>query len=231
MGTVAAGAPGTKADGRLARGDRTRQALAQALLELIAQGDLRPTARRLAEQAGVSPRLVFHHFADMESVLRAAVAIQAARYWNGLEPVPSRLPLDQRVRAVVAQRVQLYTAIAPTRRAGRLAEHGSPTLAGELERSHQLLRASLEATFGPELEATTEDRRGPLADALAAAGSWETWEQVDRDSGGAPARTTAALETLLSAVVDAVVRSPRAVDHECGLSANGGGTIDPGGRP
>ena len=41
-------------DGRLARSARTRHAVVDALLDLLGEGDLRPTAARIAERAGVS---------------------------------------------------------------------------------------------------------------------------------------------------------------------------------
>ena len=43
-------------DGRLGRGTRARTAVVDALLDLIEEGDLRPTAPRIAERAGVSLR-------------------------------------------------------------------------------------------------------------------------------------------------------------------------------
>ena len=56
------------ADGRLARGQRTRANVAGALIALLREGDTEPTARAVAERAGVSLRLVFHHFADMDEL-------------------------------------------------------------------------------------------------------------------------------------------------------------------
>src|SRR5208282_909869 len=55
-------------DGRLARSARTRHAVVDALLDLLGEGDLRPTAARIADRAGVSLRLVFHHFDDLEAI-------------------------------------------------------------------------------------------------------------------------------------------------------------------
>ena len=51
-------------DGRAARALRTRQAVADALLRLLEEGELRPTSRMIAEKAGVSERTIFQHFED-----------------------------------------------------------------------------------------------------------------------------------------------------------------------
>src|SRR5271154_3298707 len=55
-------------DGRVARGQRTRRSVAEALMDLLREGDPDPTAKAVAQRAGVSLPLVFHHFADMDDL-------------------------------------------------------------------------------------------------------------------------------------------------------------------
>ncbi len=76
-------------DGRTARGARARTSIAEALDLPPPRRVARPTARQVAEQAGVSLRLVFHHFEDMESLLESAVDVQVERHWKNLEVVSS----------------------------------------------------------------------------------------------------------------------------------------------
>src|SRR5215204_7151666 len=92
-------------DGRNLRAERTRTALATAYLDLLTEGDLRPTAERIAERANVSPRSVFKHFPDREALFAAASEIQEGRIRElvGEGPDPSA-PLDQRLDQFVAQR-------------------------------------------------------------------------------------------------------------------------------
>ena len=59
-----------------------------ALLELLDEGDVRPTAERIAERAGVSERSVFQHFADREALFQAVAARQYERVVPTLEPIP-----------------------------------------------------------------------------------------------------------------------------------------------
>ena len=195
-------------DGRLARGERTRLALAEALLELVAEGDLQPSARRLAERAGVSTRLVFHHFDDMESVLRTATSIHARRHWSHLHPIPASWPRRERIAAVVRQRAAVYEAVAPVRRATRLYEHGSPEITAQLQRARLLLRVALEETFAPELGGLDPDERQEVSDALEVAGAFETWERIHLTSDGSATRPMRTMEVLMTAVFDNIGGSP-----------------------
>jgi len=171
---------GGRADGRTARGERTRRALAEALIALLEEGDAQPTARRIAARAGVSLRLVFHHFDDLESILHDAVRIQEERHWRRIRPVEPTLPVDERVARVVRQRDTVFQATAPVRRSAERLAASSPTVVVELARGRDWLRSQLRATFAPELGAMRAARARLLLDALEVATSWETWAQLER---------------------------------------------------
>jgi AcrR family transcriptional regulator len=168
------------ADGRVARGERTRRALAEALITLLEEGDAQPTARRIAERAGVSLRIVFHHFDDLESILHDAVKIQEQRHWRHIRPVAATLPVDERVSRIVRQRTVVYQATAPVRRSAEHFTGTSPTVAAELARGQAWLRGQLQLTFAPELETRRPADARLLLDALEVATSWETWEHLAR---------------------------------------------------
>ena len=70
-------------DGRVQRGERNRAAIVDALLSLLEDGVLRPSARQVAERAGVSLRAVFQHFDDMESLYAEWVR----RQWHLAGPI------------------------------------------------------------------------------------------------------------------------------------------------
>src|SRR3712207_446343 len=100
---------GTVVDGRNLRSERTRSALAAAYLDLLSEGDLRPTAERIAERAGCSPRSVFKHFPDREALFAAASEIQEQRVRElmGDGPDPTQ-PLAHRLDAFVEQRARFH---------------------------------------------------------------------------------------------------------------------------
>lgn len=56
------------------RSERSRQAIIEAGLSLIEEGVLVPTAQQISVRAGVGIRSFFRHFADMETLFRAADA-------------------------------------------------------------------------------------------------------------------------------------------------------------
>src|SRR3954447_22420453 len=59
-------------DGRSARAQRTRDSVVDAVLDLVATGQTRPTAREIADAAGISVRSVYVHFDDLDDLFRAA---------------------------------------------------------------------------------------------------------------------------------------------------------------
>ena len=189
-------------DGRVARGARTRRALAEALISLLEEGVVQPTARQIAERAGVSLRLVFHHFDDVESILRDAVRIQEQRHWHHVRPVASTLPLNERVTRVVRQRALVFGATAPVRRSAEHLTPSSPTVVAELTRGREGLRVQLQSTFAPELATRRPGEARVLLDALDVATSWETWEQLERLGRSAPTRRRT-MEALTRAVLSA----------------------------
>ncbi|HUY64540.1 MAG TPA: TetR/AcrR family transcriptional regulator [Acidimicrobiales bacterium] len=200
MALVAPAQGPTPADGRLARGARTRRALAEALIALIEQGDAQPTARRVAARAGVSPRLVFHHFEDMEQVLQAAVGVQVERHWRHLEPVDSTAALPGRISRLVRRRATLYERIGPVRRAAAMVESTSPTLAAELAHSRRHLRHHVESAFAVELDGAGR-RRGEVLDSLDLATSWESWEHLRSAMGRSPAGAGAVVRRLVHSII------------------------------
>lgn len=191
-------------DGRLARGERTRLRVAEALISLLQHGTPQPTAKAVAARAGVSLRLVFHHFEDMDAVYRAVIAVQAQRHWDHLRPVPATLDLVERVERTVRRRGRLYDAVAPVRRTSvPLAAH-SPDVADWIRSTNAVLRDHVAFTFGPELARVGDDGSDVL-DALDMAASWETWERLRRDqhlSRTAAHRVTARTLLALLTTVD-----------------------------
>ena len=165
-------------DGRLARSARTRGAIVDALRALHHDGDLRPTAPRVAERAGVSLRTVWQHFNDLETLLVEAGRRDyeiAARY---VVPVDPAAPLSTRLRELVSQRGRMFEALAPVWRAARLQEPFSPQIRRNRDRLLEAGRDQLERLFGGELAAIPDERREATFAALQVATSWSTWESL-----------------------------------------------------
>jgi TetR/AcrR family transcriptional regulator, regulator of autoinduction and epiphytic fitness len=171
-------------DGRVARSHRTREAVVDALLDLINEGDLQPTAARLAERAGVSLRLVFHHFNDLETIYSALAKRQLERVAPLMKPaIAPSMPLAARIGEFVAQRARTLEFITPVRRAAVLREPFTPSLAKHLSGARTLARRQIHAVFEPELAACDGAERRELLHALDVALSWDAWDMMRRQQG------------------------------------------------
>ncbi|MGA6972227.1 MAG: TetR family transcriptional regulator [Candidatus Binatus sp.] len=170
-------------DGRLARSARTRHAVVDALLDLLGEGDLRPTAARIAERAGVSLRLVFHHFDDLDAIYAELADRQAERVKPLTVPISVALPLARRIEEFCAQRGRLLETLSAVRRAAVLMEPFRPALAKRLKHARDLMRAAAIAAFAPELSKLGADEKRATVAALDVATSWVAWEQMRRHQG------------------------------------------------
>jgi TetR/AcrR family transcriptional regulator, regulator of autoinduction and epiphytic fitness len=175
-----------KVDGRRLRAERTRAAIVDALLALIEEGDLRPTAPRVAERASVSLRTVFQHFAEVEVLFAAVSERQVERIAEHAEPIDPSLPLPERVDAYVAQRCRILEFVTPVARAASLQEHDSPKIAAESERLRDLGRMEIASTFGAELDTLEAPVRHRLRSAIEALTTWKAWDVVRRETGLEP---------------------------------------------
>ena len=168
-------------DGRLARSERTRLAIVDAMRALHHEGDLRPTAPRVAERAGVSVRTVWQHFEDLETLLVAAGQRDLEIAGTFVTAIDPALPLTDRVRLLVEQRSRMFEAMAPPWRAARLQEPFSAQIRTNRQTLMGLARAQLAELFATELAAA--DDAETLLDALLAASSWAAWESLRTDIG------------------------------------------------
>src|SRR4051794_34292278 len=146
-------------DGRLARSARTRRAIVDAMRALHHDGDLRPTAPRVAERAGVSPRTVFQHFDDLEALLVEAGRRDYEIALRYVRPIDRGASLTARVTALVAQRGEMYDALAPVWRAARLQEPFSPQIRSNRDQLVGAGGRQLEDVFRPELDRLPAHRR------------------------------------------------------------------------
>jgi TetR/AcrR family transcriptional regulator, regulator of autoinduction and epiphytic fitness len=172
--TVPGAEPALAIDGRTLRSQRTRQAIIDAHMALMLAGDLQPTASRVAERAGVSLRVLWTHFKDLETLFGAAgekaLAIQFAEY----HPIPTDLPLAERIDQFCRQRARMLNSIAGASRAAQIRLPFSRQLHANRVRHNVRLRAEIEQLFAVEIAA----RPGPpdkLVTAMLSATTWASW--------------------------------------------------------
>jgi AcrR family transcriptional regulator len=191
-------------DGRSLRAERTRSALATAYLDLLTEGDLRPTAERTADRAGVSPRSVFTHFPDREHLFAAASEIQEQRVRALIGDLPDPgAPLAERLDAFVEQRSRFHEFVTPVRRAALLTEPFSEVVAGKLAMARAAGAEQVQQVFATEIAGRRGSGRDQLHAALSAIAAWPTWESLRRHQGLSTARAKTVLRMMLAAQLGA----------------------------
>src|SRR5512145_2411272 len=126
-------------DGRLRRGERSREAIVAALFELVGEGVLQPTAQQVAERAGMGIRSVFRHFDDMDGLYAAMDARLRAEALPLVRAEPAEGALRERALAWVERRARLFERIAPWKRSAGIARWRSEFLRAQ----HALLAREL----------------------------------------------------------------------------------------
>lgn len=187
-------------DGRLARAVRTRRAIVDALLSLLEEGDLQPTANRIAERAGISLRLIYHHFGDLESLFREAARRQAERLGAQSEPIPPDLPVDERIARLVDQRTTTLEWITPVRRAALLQEPFSEELRAARDAFYAMGEEQAQRLVGELLAGLPADERPAAAAAVANVLHWGLWNDL-RTTGRSVDEARAAVELTVRRIL------------------------------
>jgi AcrR family transcriptional regulator len=201
MGT-SGGSPAADLDGRRARSERSRLAAVEAMLDLLEAGATTlPGAAEIAERSGLSERTVFRLFDDLESLYAAAVDTQAQRLGHLFAFVATEGTVDERVEAIVAQRVRLYEAIRFVRPVAERLRYSSTSIGQGLRLVDREQRRQLAAQFGPELSGLDDIERGEILDALQVVSGWVAWDALRRQQGRSVARASAAMRRAVSALL------------------------------
>lgn len=184
-----------RTDGRNERSRRTREAVVDALLALHDEGDLTPTAQRVAAKAGVALRTVYGHFTDMETLYAEAGERELQRLYAVAEAVPTELPLAERIERFCASRARVLEYLMPVMRATRLREPFSPQLARNRARYIASADAEVERVFAAELAGP---KGAAMLDALYLATGGPAWDALRTDRHLDP---TAALAVMRRTVI------------------------------
>lgn len=166
-------------DQRKARSERSKKAITQAMLDLVIEGNLLPTAKKIAEYAGVSVRLVFHHFPDLEAIRIELINEQFQNIQERISfDVSTDMPLGERIDLFVSQRTELLEFISPLRKVAVSIEPHSKSVSQGLKWLREFKRQQVEKIFFHELAIYSEDEASKRLSALQAALAWPTWNSL-----------------------------------------------------
>jgi AcrR family transcriptional regulator len=178
--TMSRSSPGNGAqpDGRRLRSERSRQAIIDAMLQLVEEGVLVPTAQQVSDRAGVGIRSVFRHFSDMESLFAKADSVIRSQYQNIFAGGNREGSLQDRLLHAVEQRALAYEAIGNHFLTTKAQLWRYPILQAQYARAQHELRRDLDDWLPELLDLHSDDRE--MVDAVA---SFENWNRLRQYQG------------------------------------------------
>jgi AcrR family transcriptional regulator len=196
MSRRSAGSTQPTSDGRRLRRERSHAKMVRAMFELVGEGEMRPSARQVADRAGVGLRTVFRQFSDMENLFAEMDRMFVEEALPHFTRPAVAGPLPERAAALVRSRCRSFERFEPYLRSTRLQRARSPFLQARYASFLDQQRAQLQAWL-PEIESARTD----WADAMEAATSFESWDDLRFTRGLGKARTRAAVHRMVQGLV------------------------------
>ncbi len=173
---------------------RNRNAVVDAMLELIREGHLTPSSAEIADRAGISSRSVFRYFDDIDDLCRTAIA----RQFDRLRPL---LALDvaegadtaAKIHLLAEQRVALFEGMGMVGVVARLRAPSQPLVAAQLAQLRSFLRHQLKRTFADELAVLGSPAAGTVLAVADVVCSFEAYQLLRGDQVMSRARAMAAM--------------------------------------
>ena len=169
-------------DGRRIRSQRSRSAVARALLDLVRETRQMPTMDAVADRANVSRRSVFRHFADTNELIVAATQLQRDEVFARFHSRDiSSLPEPELITAVAQKLGRLWEFISPVRDVARSMRTQNPVIDRMLREDEGTHRNYLNTVFSTSLNQAAEADRELFLRSMVLASSWPTWIGMRRD--------------------------------------------------
>ena len=166
-------------DGRRLRSERSRQAMINAALILIEEGNFAPTAKQISARAGVGIRSFFRQFEDMDQFFAAVDEHTVGSFWESfLHEGDREGELTERLDSIVTTYGKAFEEHRSLLLATKSLRWSSRVLKENYERYQQISRANKERWL-PEISQIPSDET-ELADAYL---SFEMWHRL-RDIQG-----------------------------------------------
>lgn len=191
-------APDAPLDGRRQRSAVSQRRIVAALVGLIGEGIMAPSAEMVAERAAVGLRSVFRHFKDMDSLYREMHANLAAEMSELARQPFKATARDDRILELVDRRAVAFERLAPFLRAAQLHRHHSDALQAGHRQFVQRLRQPVHDLLGAGSE------RLAAIDLLL---SFEAWQRLRTDQGLDDPTARRVLKRIIAAVL------PNTPDH------------------
>lgn len=190
---------GPHPDGRRERSRSSRKKIIQAMMDLVAAGEISPSAAKVAEKAGVGLRSVFRHYEDKESIYREVDEILAEAYLpQAFAPFKSA-DWGEQLHELIERRAEIFEAVAPFRIATTVQRFSSPVLMENYRKLLQTERERLKSVLPARI---VEDEHRFRAILLAM--SFDTWRLFRQDEELSNRKTVEVTKQLLQDILDQI---------------------------
>ena len=184
-------------DGRRVRGQTNRRKIVEAMIALVSEGVLSPSAQEVAARADVGLRTVFRHFDDMESLYSEMASQISTRilpiFSMGLTAGDWRGRVDE----LIERRALAFEKMLPFKSAADTIRHKSKFLSDEHLQLTKFLRERLMEALPGELR-----KQRTLVDALDLLLSFESWRRLRRDQSLSVAQAKSTIAAAAAAILD-----------------------------
>jgi AcrR family transcriptional regulator len=189
--------PAPEPDGRKHRSQKSQQKIVNAMLELVARGNVAPSADQIAEIAKVGRRSVFRHFQDMDALYREMAGSIAAAMESSVREKFLAADWRGKILEVVDRRALAFETLKPFLHAAQVHRHRSAFLKTSHAGFVRLLRQILLDLLPREAV-----RDGTMVEALDLLLSFETWDRLREDQGLDIATAKLALKHAIGSLLD-----------------------------
>lgn len=163
-------------DGRRVRGHENRRKIIEAMLAIISEGTITPSAEEVATRANVGLRTVFRHFDDMDSLYR-----ELSEVMNGeLMPIAAA-PMPEggwrkKLAELALRRSRVFERMMPFKIAADVHRHRSKFLLDEHAQLNVIQRKILCDALAPAIHL-----EGATLEAMDLLMSFDVWRRLRQD--------------------------------------------------
>lgn len=195
-------------DERIVRGQRIRQSLIQATLDLIQAGDVEPSSGAIATIAGLSSRTLFQHFIHLSDLYAATFELAVSRAFGPDRQVDGAAPLASRIALLVSDRAQLFEEWLPVWHFAERVRRTAPAVGAGLAHLRGILRDRIAAWFAVELDALDPITRDHALDSLDRTFGLDSWLNMRERQRLSPMRASRAWRFTAESVVQQALTGP-----------------------
>lgn len=192
-------------DGRHLRSSHSRGRIIDAMIELVREGVLEPTAEQVSARAGLAMRTVFRHFKDMDSLYSEISSRMHSRARAIVRADVHGGTWQQTLHDLAERRIRLYEEMLPMRLSADALRHRSTFLQEDHARFVAATRRDLRKVLPDEV--ARDKVRFEALDALL---SFELWLRLRRVQH----LSARAAGNVIRAGIEAIVQLPIMRDGE-----------------